>query len=319
MVDMKKLTVISIFAGCGGSTLGYKLAGFKELLALDWDNLCEKSYKLNFESPFWNADITTVTPEELMKRANIKKGELCILDGSPPCQGFSTAGKRKILDPRNKLFLSFIKLVNRLQPQVFIMENVSGQYKGKMKGLFNEILKELRGTGYIIGAKLLNAANYGVPQARQRIFYIGVRPDLGKKPVFPKPQGKIVSVKEAISDLKDQVATRKTTNAFIKKTLPLMRPGEGGNKYHPKGSYFNSKRVSWNRPASTILTQPFLYHPFEDRVLSILEVKRLCSFPDDFKLAGTPTLQWKQLGNAVMPLQMKAIAETIKKDILMYD
>jgi len=314
---MVKPTVISLFAGCGGSTLGYKMAGFNELLAIDWDDNAEATYKLNFNSPYYNGDITKLTSDDILKLAKIKKGELDLLDGSPPCQGFSTSGNRKIMDIRNNLFYDFVRLVKELQPKVFVMENVTGQTKGVMKGVFNEILKELKTTGYNFKVKKLNSANYGVPQIRERIFYIGVRPDLKKEPVFPKPKGKPVSVRQAFKGLNGN-GTRLSRNIPkpVVKRLQFMRPGEGASAYHKKGSLFNWRRISWNKPSNTIMTTPCLLHPFKDRFLTIEEIKRLCSFPDDFELAGTPEDQWARMGNAVMPLQMKAIAETIKKEIL---
>ena len=181
-----KYTVISIFAGAGGSSLGYKLAGFKVLLAIDIEENAIQTLKVNFDFPVWQKDIKEVTAKEILNFCNIKKGELDILDGSPPCQGFSTAGKRQINDSRNNLFQHFIKMINDLQPKVFIMENVKGMMQGKMKGLFNNILIELRKTNYNVKCKLMNAKYYNVPQSRQRLIWIGVRKDLNINPVYPK-------------------------------------------------------------------------------------------------------------------------------------
>ena len=168
-------TVISTFAGGGGSSLGYHWAGFKELLAIDFDkNSCE-TLKANFDFPVWERDIKKVTVKEILDFCKIKKGELDILDGSPPCQGFSTAGKRNLNDLRNDLFLDFVRLVEGLNPKVFLMENVSGMIKGGYKGKFNEILKTLKDTGYNVKVKLMNAMWYEVPQSRERLIFIGVR------------------------------------------------------------------------------------------------------------------------------------------------
>jgi len=135
-----KPTVISTFSGCGGSSLGYKWAGFREFLAIDFDENSVETFKLNFpDIPVWQRDINDVKGGEIIKFCKINKGELDLLDGSPPCQGFSTAGKRRVNDPRNSLFESFVRLINDLQPKVFVMENVSGMIKGRMKGMFLEV------------------------------------------------------------------------------------------------------------------------------------------------------------------------------------
>ncbi|MCU0289411.1 MAG: DNA (cytosine-5-)-methyltransferase, partial [Acidobacteria bacterium] len=195
-----KYTIISLFAGGGGSSLGYKMAGFKELLAVEYDNNAIETLKINFDFDVWKKDITEIKDGEILKRCNIKKGELDILDGSPPCQGFSMAGKRKINDLRNNLYKSYIKILLDLEPKVFVMENVSGLIKGKMKGRFNEILKELKSLNYKVKCKLMNAKYYNVPQSRERIIFIGVRNDINIEPCFPKENNKIITVKEILKN-----------------------------------------------------------------------------------------------------------------------
>lgn len=176
---MVEPTLISTFAGCGGSSLGYKLAGYKELLAIDFEKNAVETFALNFpEVPVWQKDITKVTGKEILEFCKIKKGELDLFDGSPPCQGFSTAGKRKLTDTRNDLFKDFVRLIIDLQPKVFVMENVSGMMKGGYKGKFNEIVQTLKDTGYNVKVKLMNAMWYEVPQSRERLIFIGIKKDL---------------------------------------------------------------------------------------------------------------------------------------------
>jgi DNA (cytosine-5)-methyltransferase 1 len=311
-------TVISTFAGCGGSSLGYRNAGFKELLAIDYNENCVKTFKKNFPNvPIWKKDVRKITSKEILEFCKIDKNDLDILDGSPPCQGFSTAGNRKVADLRNTLFLDFIKLINGLQPKVFIMENVSGQIFGNMKGMFKEILISLKNTGYNVKAKLMDTKYYEIPQSRKRIFYIGVRSDLNIAPSFPKPNNKMFAVKAALKNIKNNdLSQSRPVTKPIKKILPFLKFGETAGKYHPKGSYFNTSRCYFNRPSRTVTKTMGLVHPLEDRYLTIQEVKRLCSFPDDFEVVGAVTAQWAQLGNAVMPKQMQAIAETVSSDIL---
>jgi DNA (cytosine-5)-methyltransferase 1 len=172
-------TVISLFAGCGGSSLGYSMAGYRELLAVEWDDHAVATFRLNFpDVPVYHGDIAKLSVEECLRLAGIGQGELDVLDGSPPCQGFSTAGKRRMDDGRNQLFREYVRLLRGLQPKVLVMENVSGMVKGKMKLIFAEILRELKESGYHVSARLMNAMYYGVPQSRQRMIFVGVREDL---------------------------------------------------------------------------------------------------------------------------------------------
>ena len=319
---MVKPTVISLFSGCGRSSLGYKLAGYRELLAIDFDANAVETFKLNFpEVECWKADITQITGKQIMDATKLEPGQLDILDGSPPCQGFSTAGKRKVTDSRNRLFESYVRLIQELKPKIFVMENVSGMAKGKMKGLFNEILKTFKSLNYEVRARQLNAKYYGVPQSRQRIFFIGVRKDLNTPPLFPTPSPKLITVKQALEKLPQQNTELKHPSGKLISLTTKLKQGEEASKYHIKGNYFNVKKLHNNKPSMTV-TKLFsdgaagLIHPLKNRFLTIPECKRICSFPDDFKLIGSFKDKWARLGNAVMPLQMKAIAQTLKKGIL---
>ena len=172
-------TVVSLFAGCGGSSLGYSMAGFRELLAVEWDEHAVETFKANFpDVPVWQGDIAGLSVEECLRLTGLQPGELDVLDGSPPCQGFSTAGRRKMDDGRNQLFQEYVRLLRGLRPKVLVMENVSGLVKGKMKLIFVEILRELKASGYKVSARLMNAMYFGVPQSRERMIFIGVREDL---------------------------------------------------------------------------------------------------------------------------------------------
>lgn len=318
-----ELTVISTFAGCGGSSLGYKKAGYKELLAIDFDKNAVETFKLNFpEVPVWERDITKVSADEILKFCKIKKGELDILDGSPPCQGFSTAGKRNVNDSRNILFEQFVRLINDLQPKVFIMENVSGMVKGKMKGMFIEIINQLKSLNYNVKCKLLNAKFYEVPQSRERLFFIGVRKDLNIEPSFPIPSQKIMTVKEAIKNIK--LSEIKLPKGEIEINYNNIEVGSDlASYYESKGlkrKYFNVKKINLNKPLNTI-TKLFsegmsgLLHPKEKRFLCINELKACSSFPEDFIFTGSFKEQWARIGNAVMPNQMYYVAKHIKETI----
>lgn len=174
-----KFTVGSTFSGCGGSSLGMKWAGGKVLFAIEWDANAVETYRLNHKgTPVLHRDIATVTVEELLTLTGLQPGELDVLEGSPPCQGFSTAGKRQIDDPRNSLFKEYVRLLRGLKPKVFVMENVSGMVKGDMKHVFAIIMRELKASDYQVKCQLMNTMYFGVPQSRERVIFIGVRNDI---------------------------------------------------------------------------------------------------------------------------------------------
>jgi len=255
---------------------------------------------------------------EILKQCNLKKGELDVLDGSPPCQGFSTAGKRNLNDSRNDLFLEFVRLIEGLQPKVFIMENVSGMIKGGYKGKFNEILQTLKDTGYNVKCKLMNAMWYEVPQSRERVFFIGVRNDLDIKPSFPKPLNSIITVLKAFEGVQNKTFSKDIKGYFQEKIYSKIKQGQNGLN----GKYFSTKRLHPNKPSPTLCKSTSwagfaqTIHPTEDRDISIEEAKRLCSFPDDYKMVGNYSEQWNRLGNAVMPKMMYHIAKHVKENIL---
>lgn len=174
-------TVVSTFAGGGGSSLGYQMAGYRELLAVEWDDDAVRTLRDNFmKLQVYHGDIKELSVKECLRLIQKKPGELDVLDGSPPCQGFSTAGKRNFGDPRNSLFGEFVRLLEGLKPKVFVMENVKGMIKGPMKRIFLQIMQALRGAGYHVEAQVMNAKFYGVPQSRERVIFIGLRQDLLK-------------------------------------------------------------------------------------------------------------------------------------------
>jgi DNA (cytosine-5)-methyltransferase 1 len=320
---MVKYTVISLFAGGGGSSLGYKMAGFKELLAIELDKNAVETLQANFSFDIWRTDITQLKDGEILNRCNIKKGELDILDGSPPCQGFSTVGKRDLKDLRNELYKTYINIVNDLQPKVFVMENVTGMAKGKMKGKFNEILKDLKSLNYNVKCKQMNAKYYNVAQSRERLIFIGIRKDLGIEPSFPLCNNKIISVKDAIKGVKNTEIIK--PKGDIDKNYYNIVIGKDLATYYEsigmKRKSYSCKKVNPNKPLNT-LTKLFvagmsgLLHWEDKRFMSIEEMKRCCSFPDDYILTGDFKAKWALLGNSVMPNMMKAIGENIKTQIL---
>jgi len=315
-----KPTVISLFSGVGGSSLGYQWAGFKELLAIDFDNHAVECFKLNFlDVPVWQRSVVDITGKEILEFCNIKQGELDVLDGSPPCQGFSTAGKRIVRDPRNDLFKHYCRLVTELQPKVFVMENVSGMAKGKMKGRFIEILNKLKNTGYKVKCKQMNTKYYGVPQSRERLIFIGTKT---YTPIFPQPSNNIITVNKALIDLENIGPIFKPTAPKVLALMGKMKEGTCGTDLYGVTTGFQMLKINRFKPCPTVTKTctgtwfSGMLHPTENRYLTINELKRLCSFPDTWMLTGTFQKQWARLGNAVMPKFMQAIAETIKREIL---
>ena len=318
-------TVVSLFAGCGGSSLGYEMAGYRELLAIDFDKHACEIFRLNFKCPCWERDITKVTGKEILDKIKMKPGELDVLDGSPPCQGFSTSGKRRVNDPRNDLFRHFLRIASEVRPKAIVMENVSGLVKGKMRGIFKEMLREFDRVGYRVRVKMLNSMHYGVPQSRQRLFFVAVRKDIDIDngeitDIWPAHTGKKIGCEAALTGCPQDGEIKKPTGKLTK-LAAQTKPGERADRYHDKGHYFNVRKTHPKRPSNTV-TSMFqtgaagLLHWEGNRFLTIAEVKRLCSFPDEFKMAGSFEQKWARLGNAVMPLQMRAVALAVKENIL---
>ena len=283
---------------------------------MDFDRLAAESFRANFpDVPVWEKDIAFLSGKEILDFCGLEAGELDVLDGSPPCQGFSTAGKRDVSDPRNDLVLHFLRLVNEIRPKAFIMENVPGMVAGKMKGLFKEYMAEMERLGYSVKCKMLNAANYGVPQSRRRLFWVGIRQDIGVEFSFPKPDGRVVTVRKALYGCPDDEIVRPEGKALW--IAVRLRPGMTGSDI-VRGRFYNLIRLRWDRPSPTVTatvrrSQCGLLHPEENRFLTIAELKRVSSFPDNFKLFGRFEDRWRLVGNAVMPRQMLAVASALKK------
>jgi DNA (cytosine-5)-methyltransferase 1 len=188
------LTAVSTFSGCGGSSLGYKIAGFKVLWANEFIPAAAATYRANHPGTVLDTrDIRKVQPADILEAIGMRAGDLDLFDGSPPCASFSTAGKREkgwgrvkpYSDTRQRvddLFFEFARLVRGIQPRVFIAENVAGLVSGTAKGYFLQILRELKAAGYRVEARLLDAQWLGVPQMRKRVIFQGVREDLGRSP-----------------------------------------------------------------------------------------------------------------------------------------
>ena len=339
--------VVSTFSGGGGSCLGYRMAGYHVLYANEFVEEAQKTYKANHPNSFLDTrDIRNVTGEDILKKINLKKGELDLFDGSPPCCAFSTAGKREDgwgkqrnysdgkVQRVDDLFFEYARLINEIQPKVFVAENVSGLVKGTAKGYFKNILNALKQCGYEVKAALLNAKWLGVPQSRERIIFVGVRNDLCSKynihPVHPKPFNYYYTLSDAFENvINTEEELRHNFDAINKyrigevlKKLPKnpKKPITGASVIN--GSYFNLRRESMFAPCGTICqmngsdSASGNCHPLYDRKFTIPELKRITSIPDDFILTGDFSQKWERLGRMVPPVMMKNVAKTIEEEIL---
>ncbi|MEY2910756.1 MAG: hypothetical protein RLZZ184_65 [Cyanobacteriota bacterium] len=333
MEDIKNIpwngfNVVSTFSGTGGSCLGYRMAGYRVLWANEFIPAAQQCYRANHTNSILDTrDIRLVQPEDILKATGLRIGEIDIFDGSPPCAAFSTAGKReagwakvkKYSDTKQRvddLFFEYARLIKGTQPKVFVAENVSGLIKGTAKGYFLEILKALKGCGYNVKCKVLDAQWLGVPQMRQRTIFVGVRNDLKLEPVHPKPLSYQYSFNDAIKNL-EIVLEPETDITKYKIGKQWHETPLGGA--HPER--FSLKRPNPSKPVNTIgqsqcRSNGQVMHPLKCRLLSIVEVKRLCAFPDDFILSGSYDQQWERLGRAVPPVMMSHIAKTIQLEIL---
>lgn len=342
-------TVISLFAGCGGSSLGYSMAGYKELLAVEWDDNAVETFKLNFpDVPVFHGDIHDCSVDWILETTGLKPGKLDILDGSPPCQGFSTAGKRLLEDSRNQLFHEFVRILRGLRPKIFVMENVSGMVKGKMKLIFAEIMQELKVSDYKVSAKLINTKWFGVPQSRERIIFIG-------NGSHPEAKYQIIPMKNACSDI-DYILMGphgsykgRVDNSSLESSPTLCRTGlssfkyeilqeteyerwkhipEGGNwqdlpKYliNGKAKYSNfHRKLAADLPSFTLgKTEHFssgrFYHWKEPRRLTDNELKRIGAYPDEFQFTCNNKDIHALIGNSVPPLFMMEIANHLKEQL----
>ena len=338
--------VVSTFSGGGGSCLGYEMAGYHVLWANEFIPEAQKTYKINHPKTFLNTkDIREVTAEDILRETSLNVGEIDLFDGSPPCCAFSTAGSRekgwgkvrKYSDSEQRvddLFFEYTRLLNDLQPKTFVAENVSGLVKGNAKGYFKMIIKTMKDCGYEVSARLVNSKYLGVPQARERLIFVGVRNDLVKKynvhPSHPKPQSEIVTLGMALEGVEENKEQEKKLEEYaqkykygaVLKKIPKdpKRPIQGSKVMN--GSYFNLVRESMYAPCSTICQMTGSEsasgncHPYYDRKFTINELKRITSVPDDYVATGTFAQQWERLGRMVPPLMMKAIAKNIQIEIL---
>ena len=378
--NQEKFKVISTFAGGGGSSTGYRLAGGKVLCINEFVEEAQRTYAENYpDTIILPGDIKELTGQDFLDATGVSVGELDILDGSPPCSAFSVAGKLshnvheeehvdlwgnvtiekvpgkhsdgwgqtknysdgKMVENIEDLFFEFLRVANDIKPKVIVAENVKGLTVGEAKEYFNKILKEFEIIGYEVCAQVLDSRYYGVSQTRTRVIFIGIRHDIAEAAgynfmtvshVFPTPDENWIPIKDVMVGLdydEEEVKylTEKFTNtAYWKQTGSKMEIDPPkvltGMDYHPKGHHFNLKRCSQYAPCPTITamgsaeTTAGAFHWSEPRKLTLGELKRIMTLPDDFILTGKWNQKAERCGRMVPPIMMKRIADAIYEKIL---
>lgn len=349
------LNVLDLFCGCGGLSCGFVQAGFNVILGIDNDKAALNTFQKNHKKS--KAANINLADDDICEQIEniISNQEVDVIIGGPPCQGFSLTGPRNFYDKRNKLYLAMVSTVKHFKPKAFLIENVTGMatlYGGEVKNKIVECFTEL---GYNVNVQVLCAADYGVPQIRKRLVFVGIRQDLGEFefPTKLRTPDNYVSCEEALSDLPalesdlgteeaeyekaartdyqkkmrknskklyNHVATNHTEE--VKSVIALVP--EGGNyKDLPPGVGTSRKfNEAWTRyhskkPSRTIDTgHRNHFHYKYNRVPTVRENARLQSFPDNFIFYGTKTQQNRQVGNAVPPMLGYNLAKQIKKYIM---
>ena len=317
--------LLDLFAAPGGMSLGFKTAGFKIVCAMDFDKSGSETYTKNFP----NVEMVTRDIRDIPSDFFKKYGNIDVIIGGPPCQGFSTAGRRDPEDERNNLVFQFIRIVNDLQPRWFVMENVYGlatMQEGKVIDIIHERFREAE---YKSKWKILNAANYGVPQKRRRLFFIGN--NYGEKIEFPppthSPRGQFtltgqklkpyVTVKEAFEGKDFASLPNHNPPNHSMEVVEKISQVKPGKKLYPSRS-MGYYRLRWDEPSWAVAIAgggEGLIHPFEDRVISVREAACLQGFPDDFVFCGSISEAKQQVSNAVPLPLAEAIGLVIMKKL----
>ena len=345
-MSKKKYTIIDLFSGCGGLSLGFEMAGFEVKLAIDnWEDALV-TYRHNHKGTnTLNADLLNLDPKDVEDKYDLHN--ISVIIGGPPCQGFSVAGKRIIDDDRNKLYKSFVRFVKHFKPKAFVMENVPNILSIGNGAVRDAIIKDFSELGYTVSYKVLTASDYGVPQNRRRAIFVGQH---GKEYPFPEPSvTEKVTTYEALSDLPEesvddganypvaphsdyQRMMREGTKSLYNHQITVHTPEtqriiamvpDGGNYKNLPQEMWSLRKVhiAWTRmnsqkPCFTIDTGHFHHFHYKfNRVPTVRESARIQSFPDNFVFIGGKGSQLRQVGNAVPPLMAKAIAEQLKTTI----
>ncbi|RDC57573.1 DNA (cytosine-5-)-methyltransferase [Pedobacter chinensis] len=323
------LKYVDLFSGAGGFSLGFDKMGFQNLFSVDIEKSFCETYQYNFSGhQLIQKDICALSDAEI--KYYQENNEVDVVIGGPPCQGFSIAGNigRKFADdPRNRLFKEFVRVVKIIEPKFFVMENVARLYNHNGGATRKEIIKDFEDLGYTVDCKILNSADYGVPQIRKRVIFIGAKNT--KKIIFPsKEVEKYISVKEALAHYPKLISGEESTvhNHVAMSHSPQMLTKmsyvtDGGDRneipasIRPKsGDVRKYIRYKSDLPSVCVTgDMRKIFHYEQNRALTVRELAKLQSFPDDFVFKGTKISQQQQVGNSVPPKMAEAIAGAIIK------
>ncbi len=320
---MEKLKVASLFCGCGGTDVGllggfdflgkhYDSNGMKIVYANDIDDNACNIFRENFGITPDNRDIREVKSEEIP--------DFDILTGGFPCQSFSIIAQNPkrlgVKDERGKLFFEMCRILRERQPKCFIAENVKGILTANKKSAFPLILKEFEDSGYDVQYRILNSANYGVPQKRERVIIVGFRKDLNIDFAFPDVE---IEDENNFASLKDVIEKQVDEKYFFSEraVAGMMKKRESMNK---------GRAQDINKPCNTVgahlakvslnSTDPVLMEGKRYRRFTPREVARIQSFPDDFELVGSEAAQYRALGNAIPPVMFWYVAKAVKEELI---
>lgn len=319
---METLKVASLFCGCGGTDVGllgdfdflgkhYEPNGMEIVYANDIDDNACNIFKENFGITPDNRDIREVKSEEIP--------EFDILTGGFPCQSFSIIAQNPkrlgVQDERGKLFFEMCRILRERQPKCFIAENVKGILTANKKSAFPLILKEFEESGYNVQYRILNSANYGVPQKRERVIIVGFRKDLNIDFSFPDVE---IEDENNFAPLKKVIEKKVDEKYFFSEraVAGMMKRRESMNK---------GRAQDINKPCNTVgahlakvslnSTDPVLMDGKRYRRFTPREVARIQSFPDDFELVGSESAQYRALGNAIPPVMFWYVAKAVKDEL----
>lgn len=318
----KSFKSIELFAGAGGLAIGLEKAGFEHVGLVEFNKAAAETLRTN--RPKWNVlceDVAQVAARDLEKEFEVKKWELDLLSGGAPCQSFSYAGKRLGLeDVRGTMFYHYATFLHKLQPKMFLFENVKGLLSHDSGKTYQTILNIFEDEGYVTFHQVLNAWDYGNPQKRERLITVGIRSDLADKVKFefPRPHKYKPVLRDVMLDVNPDKDHCARYSEAKEKVFALVPPGGYWKDIAPEiaKEYMKTcwdmeggrtgilRRISLDEPSLTVLTNPGMKqtdrcHPLEVRPFSVRENARFQSFPETWKFAGKLADQYKQVGNAV--------------------